>query len=93
MRRWPWPLGFRVRLAVRAITLSPAEILGVDDRIGSLEPGKHASLIVTDGDILDPATEVKHAFLQGRIVDLSDKQKRLYQKYTERQKQIKTEAK
>jgi len=73
--------------ALKAITLSPAKILQVDKQIGSLEAGKHASLIVTDGDIFDTSTNVTHAFVQGRTVDLDDRQKRLYRKYEERQKQ------
>lgn len=75
--------------ALRAITLSPAEILGVADKIGSLEVGKHASLIVADGDIFDTATNVQHAFVQGRKVELNDRHKRLYRKYEARQKQEK----
>ena len=73
--------------ALKAITLSPAKILRVDDKVGSLEAGKHASLIVTDGDIFDTATNVTHAFVQGRAVDLDDRHKRLYRKYEARQKQ------
>ena len=75
--------------ALRAITLSPAEILSVDDKVGSLETGKHASLIVADGDIFDTATNVTHAFVQGRKVVLNDRHKRLYRKYEARQKQEK----
>lgn len=75
--------------ALRAITLWPAEILGVAQQIGSLDAGKHASLIMTDGELFDTATKVTHAWLQGRVVDLSDRHKRLYEKYTERQNQDK----
>ncbi|GAB4319641.1 MAG: amidohydrolase [Candidatus Zixiibacteriota bacterium] len=67
--------------ALKAITLYPAEILGAGDRIGSLESGKDATIIVTDGDILEIPTHVERAFIQGRSVDLSDKQKLLWQKY------------
>jgi imidazolonepropionase-like amidohydrolase len=70
--------------AIRSITLSPAEILGVDDRIGSLTVGKEASLIITDGNPLDIRTNVLGAFIQGRAVDLSNRQKRLYQKYQQK---------
>jgi len=69
-------------VALRAITLSPAEILGVDDRIGSLEIGKQATIIVSDGDIMDHLTHrVTHMFIDGRTVDLDDKHKELYRKY------------
>ena len=67
-----------------SITLSPAEILGVADRVGSLEAGKDATLFVADGDILETATQVEAAFVQGRRVDLDNRHKRLYRKYRER---------
>lgn len=67
--------------ALRAITLSPAEILGVADRVGSLAAGKDATLIVADGDILETATHVEKAWIQGRAVDLTDRQTRLRTKY------------
>lgn len=67
--------------ALRAITLSPAEILGVDDRVGSLTVGKDATLIITDGNVLETPTQVEAAFIQGRVVDLDNKHKQLYRKY------------
>jgi imidazolonepropionase-like amidohydrolase len=67
--------------AIRAITLSAARILGVEARLGSLDAGKSATLIVTDGDPLEIPTQVKLAFVDGREVDLSSKQLRLYEKY------------
>ena len=70
--------------ALKAVTLYPAKILGVADRVGAIEPGKDATLIVTDGDILEPATNVEQAFVQGRPVDLSSKHTRLWQKYREK---------
>lgn len=70
--------------ALRAITLSPAEILGVADRVGSLEAGKDATLIVTDGDILEATSHVERAWIAGRRVDLSDRQTRLRAKYEQR---------
>lgn len=73
--------------ALRAITLTPAEMLGVERQVGSLEKGKMATLIVADGEIFDTATNVTHAFVQGRVVDLNDRHKRLYRKYQARQKQ------
>ena len=73
--------------ALKAITLYPAEILGVADRVGSLEVGKDATLIVTNGDPLETRTEVLAAYIQGRPVDLSNKQLRLYQKYEQKYQQ------
>jgi imidazolonepropionase-like amidohydrolase len=74
--------------ALRAITLSPAEILGVDDRVGALAPGKDATLIVTDGDPLETATQVHAAFIQGRRVDLSNRHEQLGQKYREKYRRL-----
>ena len=70
--------------ALRSITLSPAEILGAGDQVGSLEVGKDATLFIADGDILETPTQVLSAFIQGRAVDLDDKHKQLYRKYTEK---------
>jgi imidazolonepropionase-like amidohydrolase len=67
--------------ALKAITLYPARILGVDDRLGSLEVGKDATLIVTTGDPLDIRTQVERAFIEGRSVDLSSRHTQLYEKY------------
>ncbi len=78
--------GFPREKAVAAMTLGPATLLGVADRVGSLEPGKDATLIVTDGDILDIRSHVVAAYLDGRALDLTDKQKRLYEKYRTRPK-------
>lgn len=74
--------------ALRAVTLSAAEILGVDDRLGSLEPGKDATLIVTDGDPLETPTRVEIAFIQGRRVDLGSKHTRLWEKYKEKYRRL-----
>jgi imidazolonepropionase-like amidohydrolase len=70
--------------ALRAITLYPAEILGVADRVGSLTAGKDATLIVTDGDPLETPTQVERAFIQGRPVDLNDRHKTLWRKYLQK---------
>jgi len=70
--------------ALKAITLYPAQIMGVADRVGSLEKGKDATLIVTDGDPLEITTRVSELFLQGRRIDLANKHQRLYDKYRQR---------
>lgn len=67
--------------ALKAVTLNAARILGVGDRIGSLEPGKDATLIITTGDPLEITTSVEMMFIQGRTVDLSNRQTELYEKY------------
>ncbi len=71
--------------ALRAVTLSPAEILGVSDRIGSIETGKIADLVITDGDLLEIRTQVKHLFIAGRNVSLENRHTRLYERYRDRQ--------
>jgi imidazolonepropionase-like amidohydrolase len=70
--------------ALKAVTLYPAQILGVADRLGSLEKGKAATLIVTNGDPLDFPTQVEAAFIDGRKIDLSTRQTRLRDKYREK---------
>ena len=52
--------------ALRAMTLDAADILGLSDRLGSIAPGKIANLVVTDGDIFNEKTKVKHVFVDGR---------------------------
>lgn len=85
--------GLPIDQAIRSITLSPAEIFGVDDQLGSLTVGKDASLIVTDGNPLEIRTNVLMAYLQGREVDLSNRQKRLYKKYQLKYKQLDAQKK
>lgn len=68
--------------AISAITLNAAKILGIDDRTGSLEPGKDANIIVSEGDILDmKSSSIIMAFIQGRKVSLENKQTELYERY------------
>ena len=70
--------------ALKAITLYPAQILGVADRVGSLEPSRDATIIVTDGNPLETQTHVLQAFVQGRAVDLSNRHETLWKKYLEK---------
>lgn len=73
--------GLTPEQAIRSITLSPAEIFGVADRIGSLEEKKDATLFVANGNPLEIQTQVEMAFVQGRKIDLSSKHVRLWEKY------------
>jgi imidazolonepropionase-like amidohydrolase len=73
--------------ALKSLTLYPAQLLGVADQIGSLEMGKAATLIVTTGDPLDFPTRVEAAFIDGRPVDLTNRQTRLRDKYQQRYEQ------
>ena len=68
--------------ALQAITLNSAKILGIDDRTGSIEAGKDANIVISEGDILDMRSSIIiHAFIQGREVSLDNKQKQLYERY------------
>ena len=72
-------------VALRSVTLSTAEILSVDDQVGSLEVGKRADLIITDGDPLQAVTNVRYMFINGQPVDIDDnRHTRLYRRYQRR---------
>ncbi len=70
--------------ALRAVTLYPAQILGVSDRVGSVEQGKLANLVVTDGDILEARTHVRHLFINGRQIPLVSRHTMLYEQFKDR---------
>ncbi|MBB6053453.1 amidohydrolase family protein [Armatimonas rosea] len=72
--------------ALKSITLGAAQILGAGDRLGSIEPGKDANLVVTNGDILEVMTQVRQAFVAGKPVSLSSKQSGLYERWRARPK-------
>jgi len=67
--------------ALRAVTLSPAEIFGVADRYGSLEPGKVANVVVWSGDPFEFTTGVEHVFIRGREIPLKSRQTELFERY------------
>jgi imidazolonepropionase-like amidohydrolase len=68
--------------ALSAITLNAAKILGVDGKTGSIEVGKDANIVVSEGDLLDMKTStVTDALIQGRQINLDNKQKQLYERY------------
>ncbi len=73
---------------LKAVTLYPAQILGVDDRLGSIEVGKIANLVICEGDLLQPTTEVKLLFVTGRPVDVENRHKRLFERYQRRLKEV-----
>jgi imidazolonepropionase-like amidohydrolase len=70
--------------ALKALTINAAEILGVADRVGSLEPGKDANLFIAKGDPLEIRTEITRVFIAGTDVGLSNKHYALYEKYINR---------
>lgn len=80
--------GLKPEVALRSITLSAAEVLGVHNRLGSIETGKDATLIITNGDPLEITTNVERAFITGREIDLSNKQRLLDKKYREKYRQL-----
>jgi len=74
--------GLTKEQALSAITLNTANILGIADKTGSIEKGKDANIVVSEGDILDMRSNiVTQAFIQGRSIDLNNKQKQLAEKY------------
>ena len=70
--------------ALKSVTLWPAQIFGVGDRLGSLEVGKIANVVVTDGDLLEARTNTKFLFIDGRQVPLDNKHLTLYNEFKDR---------
>lgn len=70
--------------ALKAVTIYAAQIWGVANELGSIEKGKLADLIVTDGDPLETRTQIKQEFIKGVQVDLNNKHRRLYEEYLAR---------
>jgi imidazolonepropionase-like amidohydrolase len=77
--------GITKEQALSAITLNAAKILGIDGKTGSIETGKDANIVISEGDILDMKTSIiTHAFIQGRQVSLEDKHKQLNERYKQK---------
>lgn len=91
--RLPWEAGAAVAYglpeaeALRAVTINPAQFLGIDDRVGSLETGKHATLLITTGSPLNYTANIEQAYVQGRAIDMNDAFRQLYEKYAEKLRQ------
>ncbi|HUF71085.1 MAG TPA: amidohydrolase family protein [Longimicrobiales bacterium] len=79
--------GLPVDEALRAVTIQPATFLGIADRVGSLETGKDATLLITTGNPLDYLATVEQAYVQGREIDMMDIHKQLFEKYSEKVRQ------
>jgi imidazolonepropionase-like amidohydrolase len=74
--------GLDYEKAVQSISLNTAKILGIDDKVGSIAVGKDATLFISTGDALDMrSSDVEQAFIEGRSIDLNNKQKGLYEKF------------
>jgi imidazolonepropionase-like amidohydrolase len=74
--------GLDKEAAISAMTLNTAKILGIADRTGSIETGKDANIVISEGDILDMrSSKITHAFIQGRQVSLDNKHSQMYERY------------
>jgi len=87
-RNLPYQAGFATAFglpydeALKAITLNPAQIWGVADKLGSLDVGKTANIVVANGDPLDLKTDVKEVFIEGREIPMTSRQTRLRDQYS-----------
>jgi imidazolonepropionase-like amidohydrolase len=70
--------------ALKSVTLYPAQIMGLGDRLGSIDAGKIANLVITDGDLLEARTRVRHLFINGRQVPLNSRHTELYDQFRNR---------
>lgn len=70
--------------ALRAVTINPAEIFGAGDRLGSIERGKVANLLVTTGDPLDARSAARYVFIRGELIPFNDRHTRLYEEFRAR---------
>jgi imidazolonepropionase-like amidohydrolase len=73
--------------ALKAVTIYPAEIMGVADKMGSLEVGKMGNVVVADGSILEPRTNIKYMFIGGRMIPLTSRHTRLFDSFKDRKGQ------
>jgi imidazolonepropionase-like amidohydrolase len=90
VRNLPFNAGFAAAYgmgkeeALKAVTIVPAEILGVADQLGSIEEGKNATLFISDGDPFETRTQIKHVFIDGYQIPMTNRHIRLYQEFLER---------
>lgn len=90
VRNLPFNAGFAATYgmgkdeALKAVTIIPAEIFGVADQLGSIEPGKKANLFVSTGDPFEPSTAIKHLFINGWNIPLESRQTLLYEEFLHR---------
>jgi imidazolonepropionase-like amidohydrolase len=88
--RLPWEAGVAVAFglpedeALKAVTINAAEFVGISDLVGSLEPGKQATLLITTGTPLDMTSDIEQSYIQGREIDMMDIQKFFFEKYMEK---------
>lgn len=86
-RNLPYAAGYAVAFglpyeeALKAVTINPAEMWGVADKLGSLDVGKTANVVIANGDPLDVKTDVKQVFIEGRKIPMENRQTRLRDEY------------
>ena len=91
--RLPWEAGVAVAFglpeeeALKAVTINAAEFMGIADKVGSLEVGKQATLLITTGTPLDMTSNVEQSYIQGREIDMNDIHKQFFKKYLEKIRQ------
>jgi imidazolonepropionase-like amidohydrolase len=91
--RLPWEAGVAVAFglpeeeALKAVTINAAESMGISDKVGSLEVGKEATLLITSGTPLDMTSNIEQSYIQGREIDMMDIHKLFFKKYMEKIKQ------
>jgi imidazolonepropionase-like amidohydrolase len=91
--RLPWEAGVAVAFglpeeeALKAVTINAAQFMGIDDKVGSLEVGKEATLIISTGTPLDMTTNIIQNYIQGREISMMDIHKFFFEKYMEKIKQ------
>ena len=73
--------------ALKAVTINAAEFMGIGDQVGSLEPGKQATFLITTGTPLDMTSDIEQSYIQGREIDMNDIQKHFFDKYMEKVRQ------
>lgn len=74
--------------AIKAVTINAAELMGLSDRLGSLEVGKQATLLITTGTPIETKTDILQAYIQGRELDMNDIQKHFFEKYMTKLRQM-----
>ncbi|MGK7388973.1 MAG: amidohydrolase family protein [Candidatus Cyclobacteriaceae bacterium M2_1C_046] len=95
VRNLPYNAGFAAAYgmtkeeALEAITIVPAEIFNVSDKLGSLEKGKQATLFIADGDPFETSTDVKHVFIDGWKIPMESRHTRLYEEFLNREPGLK----
>lgn len=97
VRNLPFNAGFAATYgmgreeALKAVTIIPAEIFGVADKVGSIEPGKQANIFVSTGDPFEPSTTIKHLFINGWNVPIESRQTLLYEEFLQRAPGVSTQ--